>query len=156
MQIVVKNFFGRPWKNAVVEIFYINTRKLKKIQRTTNELGKAVFDSIYGGKYLIRVTAKNFVKEQIKEINEKTIVIKINAIFGWFKNLSEISDEFLCNFCKFSYSGILDRFECHFCLKHHCSTHRLPEKHKCSGNPRSPKGGYRELWSRHGRVILPK
>lgn len=31
-----------------------------------------------------------------------------------------------------------DYFYCKYCNKYHCDNHRLPEQHKCSGNPTIP------------------
>ena len=39
-----------------------------------------------------------------------------------------------CEYCGSKATG-LDAYICRYCDKYHCSKHRLPENHKCTGNP---------------------
>lgn len=53
-----------------------------------------------------------------------------------------------CNFCHKKFHGVTDYFDCSYCDGEFCSSHRLPEKHDCNGNPQPPRGGVREIHSR--------
>lgn len=152
MKLIIKNSFGLAWKNVELELFDVKNRSTNKITGTTNKEGIAVFH-IKKGKFMIRVKARNFIKEQIVEIDHEGVTIKLNTIFGLFKKIEEISDEELCSFCKSEYKGFLDKFKCKYCKKNHCAAHRLPEKHNCTGNPRSPQQSYGVVYSKGNTSI---
>lgn len=43
--------------------------------------------------------------------------------------------------------SFINGFECHYCGGTFCGNHRLPEKHKCTGDPLRPSGGLAEKHS---------
>jgi hypothetical protein len=45
--------------------------------------------------------------------------------------------------------AIVSRFHCKYCQNWFCEVHRLPEKHKCEGNPKNPHRN-------SGRIIYSK
>jgi len=56
-----------------------------------------------------------------------------------------------CSVCEKQIYGIYN-YKCHYCHKHFCNEHRLPESHKCKGNPKALEGGFREIHEAGGGV----
>lgn len=56
-----------------------------------------------------------------------------------------------CTYCGRKALGV-DVYRCSYCHNHYCTNHRLPESHDCSGNPRKPRGGFREVHSASGEI----
>ena len=52
-----------------------------------------------------------------------------------------------CELCGKSEENDLKVFLCAYCKKYHCSKHRIPEKHKCTGNPKAPPYENVESWT---------
>jgi len=49
------------------------------------------------------------------------------------------TDKKKCFKCKRTYKNtVISRFHCPYCDKYFCEKHRLPEIHKCAGNPTLP------------------
>ena len=62
----------------------------------------------------------------------------------------------ICFKCKKQCNGLTGIFECHYCGRDFCEDHRLPENHNCIGDPSSPPGGMRELYSRGKTTVISK
>lgn len=58
-----------------------------------------------------------------------------------------------CSKCKEKFKGYTDIFYCKYCRKYFCSNHRLPENHRCSGNPKPLPTASREIYSREKRTV---
>lgn len=63
-----------------------------------------------------------------------------------YKSLNPFEN--VCQYCN-SKCAYIDSFFCKYCLKWHCSEHRIPEDHECTGSPTNPHKGA-------GRIIYSK
>ncbi len=168
LTITTTNIIGRKWGHINVKLIRIDDYfyyKRKEIENKTNEEGVLNLKSILDGAYLIQTSIKRVFSEEIHIITkDETIRIKLPSLFGWFykkkkineNELRNIYEKFrtdieLCFKCKKNYKGYTDKFKCKYCKKYFCSDHRLPENHSCWGNPKSPSGGYRVIYS-HGKT----
>lgn len=59
-----------------------------------------------------------------------------------------------CQTCKKRFKLWYAVFTCNYCGKVNCFKHRLPEKHDCTGNPKSPSGALREVHHADGTITV--
>ncbi|MBR9675374.1 hypothetical protein GOV05_00005 [Candidatus Woesearchaeota archaeon] len=86
-------------------------------------------------------------------VSSEDLGVKIDSL----PSKKEIMDNTsTCTICNNSFTQFSDKFFCSYCNKVHCTKHRIPEDHKCTGNPKSPPKTHRESSSRGGRVVTGK
>lgn len=57
-----------------------------------------------------------------------------------------------CAICNKIIGQGINSFKCRFCNIYHCDKHRLPEEHKCTGEPTPPKDSFIERHE-NGKII---
>ncbi len=142
---------------------YFYGRQNKK-KGETNKDGFVKFKSVSDGAYLVRVTNKKSIVEKIYEIEDNNwIRIRLPLFFNLLKRSKSANREIIRNIyekyrtdrkkcfkCKKSFKGMSDVFMCKYCEKFFCAEHRVPETHKCWGDPKQPDGqGFREIHTKH-------
>jgi hypothetical protein len=172
IKINVTNKYNKPIKNAKIKLIKIDDNFYDKqliFENHTNEEGFSEFN-IFPDDYLLQISKRNFYSEQIVHIEKKEIIeLQLPIIFGWLKKENKIhedelkktyeqnrTDHKLCFYCKKKYDNYLDKFSCKYCHKYYCTEHRIPEYHKCSGNPKSVSKTHREIYSSGNTTILSK
>lgn len=162
LTIVTTNRFGRKWSNVNINLIRVDDyfyHKPKEVSGVTDERGRSTFKSILEGGYLIQVSTKKVILEELHVLKEdKTIKIKLPSIFGWRRKKMTLNgklieefyeelrtDKEFCFKCKSKYKTGVDVFKCRYCEKYFCSKHKLPEEHNCWGEPKAPPSGLREI-----------
>ena len=163
LTVITKNLLGRKWPNVNVQLTRIDDCYYHNIPveiiRTTDGEGKCVFESILEGDYLIHISTKRVFLEKLYTIQkDETIDIRLPSVFGWFRKGKRVEEdkvrEEICFECRMRFKGFKDKFRCKYCGEYFCSEHRLPEKHNCRGDPKSPPHSYRIIYSKgKGRII---
>lgn len=170
LTVITTNLLERKWSNVNVKLTRVDDyfyHKPKEFGGKTDKKGNSTFKSILEGGYLIQVSTKKVISQELHSIEKnKTLKIKLPSIFGWRhkemildeKIIKEFyeknrTDKEFCFKCKRKYGGLVDVFKCKYCEKYFCSGHRLPEKHNCWGEPKAPPGGIREIIGPGGKII---
>jgi len=173
LKVKVINFLGRKWANANIKLIKIDDNFYHNPEITegkTNDKGIANFN-ISVGTYFIEVSTKKVVVQKIITTEaDDTFTVRMPSLFGFIKMEKIVSEGFRnkfyekartdyekCFFCKKHYEksvagSFADRFKCRYCEKYYCYEHRIPENHKCWGNPRAPHVNFTEIHHGSGRV----
>lgn len=86
---------------------------------------------------------KKYIKKKKKKENLTRYGIKKSQFKG------------SCIICDSNIEGF-DAFCCNYCGKWHCPTHRLPESHDCTGEPKNPGGSYKVSYSNGNTIVTGK
>ena len=92
-------------------------------------------------------TIRQYKNSNKNEISEK-IVNKTN------KHKIKLTDPNRCDFCNQKYKDWTDAHRCRYCGGCFCSTHWVPEIHKCKGNLLRPPGGMVETHHASGKISV--
>ncbi len=154
--IEIKNFWGTPRSDAEVFLKNVKTRHGKVFRKVTDNDGKVKFSRLQKGKYLVHITNKKSIKEEVYEFaNNSNLKFRIGRLLPWLREIKLIPDSTLCSFCRCEYESFADKFKCKYCECNFCSEDRIPENHDCFGRPRSIPAEYRTIYSK-GRTRYEK
>ncbi len=154
-KLTVTNFLGFTLKELKITIidtqFLFEDKKKIIAQRIINANREKTFEfDLNKRNYIVQLESNKSVYQKLWEVPYGDIKVKLPAFFTKFKkdlsysqsDIEDIAeknrwDKEKCFICKKKHKGI-DKFKCHYCNYCFCEKHRLPENHKCKGNPTLP------------------
>lgn len=125
----------------VVASFILVTVPLIMFYKILDEDHKQIVKQLIFGlwKSLITIFEKKEQEITFQKVEKETIEYPP-------KIPQQVYREPYCKTCLRKVGG-LDVRRCSYCGEIFCLDHSLPEKHECSGNPKAPPGGLREIHS---------
>ena len=151
IKVRIVNFFGSVVKDFSIQIiscsslFEGKSKLLREENFKDNKEKDCKFKKNQNG--IIKVNSTRGIYEIENNDSKEKYKIRL-PLFKKDIKLSDIQiddlsekyrwDKDKCYLCKKKYKNSLDIFRCKYCKKIFCEVHRIPENHKCGGNPVLP------------------